>query len=60
MVIRNFQVHALGTNLRGPAELSLSVELSDRPLAVGDLPNEVLRVDYWNDLKGKQTEGANI
>jgi hypothetical protein len=42
-----------------PLNRYLSVELSDRPLAVGDLPSEVLRVDYWNDLKGKQPEGTN-
>jgi hypothetical protein len=41
-----------------PLNRNFSVALSDRALAVGDLPDEVLRADYWNDLKSKQLEGA--
>jgi hypothetical protein len=41
-----------------PLSRNFSVTLSDRPLAVGDLPEAVLRVDYWTDLKSKQPEGT--
>jgi len=41
-----------------PLSRNFSVELSDRALAVGDLPDEVLRVEYWNDLKRKRPESA--
>jgi hypothetical protein len=42
-----------------PLERNFTVELIDRPLAPGELPSEVLRTDYWNDLKTKQLEKAD-
>jgi hypothetical protein len=39
-----------------PLGRNFSVEVIDRPLAPGELPAEVLRDDYWNDLKTKQPE----
>jgi hypothetical protein len=41
-----------------PLERNFSVEVIDRPLAPGELPAEVLRTDYWDDLKTKQPEKA--
>jgi hypothetical protein len=41
-----------------PLGRNFSVEVSDRALAVGDLPDEALRADYWNDLRSQRPEGA--
>jgi len=42
-----------------PLERNFRVEVIDRPLAPGELPAEVQRADYWDDLKTKQTENAD-
>jgi hypothetical protein len=41
-----------------PLERNFSVVVSEQPLAVGDVPAEAQRADYWGDLKTKQTEDA--
>ena len=42
-----------------PLERNFRVEVIDRPLAPGELPTEVQRADYWNDLKTKQPEDVS-
>jgi hypothetical protein len=41
-----------------PLEKNFVVEVSDTPLAPGQLPREMQRQDYWDDLKVKETEHA--
>jgi hypothetical protein len=58
---RLFEVFKVTLSARiwaAPLSSNFSVELSGRPLEVGALPDEVLRTDYWDDLKSKQPEGA--
>jgi hypothetical protein len=43
-----------------PLGRNFSVEVIDRPLAPGELPAEVLRDDYWSDLKTRQPEGVAV
>jgi hypothetical protein len=42
-----------------PLSCNFSVQVIDHPLAPGELPAEVLRADYWNDLKSEQHVGAD-
>ena len=42
-----------------PLSRNFTVALSEQPLAVGDLPEAVRRVDYWDDLKSKQNDGVS-
>ena len=37
---------------------NFTVEELDHTLAPGELPAEVLRVDYWSDVKSKQPDGV--
>ena len=39
-----------------PLERSFVVEMIDKPLAPGELPKEMQREDYWDDLKVRQPE----
>jgi hypothetical protein len=39
-----------------PLERSFNVEMIDKPLAPGELPSEMQREDYWDDLKVRQPE----
>ncbi len=39
-----------------PLERSFNVEVIDQPLAPGELPTEMQRQDYWDDLKVRQPE----
>jgi hypothetical protein len=39
-----------------PLERSFNVEVIDKPLAPGELPSEMQRNDYWDDVKLKQPE----
>jgi hypothetical protein len=42
-----------------PLSRNFSVKLVDHPLAPGELPAEVLRADYWSDLKSEQPVGVD-
>jgi hypothetical protein len=41
-----------------PLEKNFIVEVADTPLAPGELPKEMQRKDYWDDLKVKLAEPA--
>jgi hypothetical protein len=43
-----------------PLDRNFSATVSDRPLAVGDLPSAVQHADYWGDLKIKQPETVPV
>jgi hypothetical protein len=43
-----------------PLERNFTVEVTDKPLHPGELPVDVQRVDYWNDLKTKQPADATV
>jgi hypothetical protein len=58
---RLFQIFKVTLSTRiwaAPLSRNFDVEVIDRPLAPGELPDEVLRVDYWDDLRSKPPEGA--
>ena len=58
---RQFEISKVNLSTRiwaTPLERNFRVELIERPLAPGELPAEVLRVDYWDDLKTKQPADA--
>ncbi len=58
---RQFEISKVTLSTRiwaAPLGRNFSVEVIDRPLAPGELPAEVLRDDYWSDLKTKQPEGV--
>jgi hypothetical protein len=42
-----------------PLERSFNVEVIDRPLAPGELPTEMQRNDYWDDVKLRQPEAVS-
>ena len=42
-----------------PLERSFIVELRDRPLVPGELPADLQRDDYWDDLKTKRPEAVS-
>ncbi|HEY0106905.1 MAG TPA: hypothetical protein VGB91_12535 [Rhizomicrobium sp.] len=59
---RMFEISKVTLSTRiwaAPLERNFSVEVIDRPLAPGELPPEVQREDYWDDLKTRQPENAN-
>ncbi|MEI9887665.1 MAG: hypothetical protein WDN08_14415 [Rhizomicrobium sp.] len=59
---RQFEISKVTLSTRiwaAPLERNFTVEVSDRALAPGELPAEVQRTDYWDDLKTKQPESAD-
>ena len=42
-----------------PLERSFNVEMIDRPLPPGELPTEMQRKDYWDNVKLRQPEGVS-
>jgi hypothetical protein len=42
-----------------PLERSFNVEMIDKPLAPGELPTEMQRDTYWDDVKLRQPEGVS-
>jgi hypothetical protein len=59
---RMFEISKVNLSTRiwaAPLEQNFSVEVIDRPLTPGELPAEVQRKDYWDDLKTKRPEGAD-
>ena len=42
-----------------PLERSFNVEMIEKPLAPGELPTEMQRQDYWDDLKLRQPEAVS-
>lgn len=59
---RMFEISKVNLSTRiwaAPLERNFHVEVIDRPLRPGELPAEVLRKDYWDDLKTKQPEDAS-
>jgi hypothetical protein len=42
-----------------PLERSFNVEVIDQPLAPGELPTEMQRKDYWDDVKLRQPEAVS-
>jgi hypothetical protein len=58
---RQFEISKVTLSTRiwaAPLSRNFTVEVLDRPLAPGELPADVLRDDYWSDLKTKQPEGV--
>jgi hypothetical protein len=56
---RMFEISKVTLSTRiwaAPLERNFSVEVTDQPLAPGELPAEVQRADYWDDLITKQPE----
>ncbi|MDR3525824.1 MAG: hypothetical protein P4L57_00995 [Rhizomicrobium sp.] len=56
---RMFEISKVTLSTRiwaAPLNRNFVVEVIDRPLAPGELPAEVQRGDYWDDLKTKQPE----
>jgi len=56
---RQFEIFKVTLSARiwaAPLSRNFNVTLSDRPLEVGDLPGEVLRAEYWTELKANGAE----
>lgn len=56
---RMFEVSKVNLSTRlwaAPLEKNFTVTLLDKPLAPGELPNEMQRKDYWDDLVTRQPE----
>jgi hypothetical protein len=56
---RQFEISKVNLSTRiwsSPLERNFLVETIDRPLAPGELPNEMQRKDYWDDLITRRPE----
>jgi hypothetical protein len=59
--MRLFEISKVTLSTRiwaAPLSRNFTVEELDHTLAPGELPAEVLRPDYWSDLKAKLSEGV--
>jgi hypothetical protein len=59
--MRLFEISKVTLSTRiwaAPLSRNFTVEELDHTLAPGELPAEVLRVDYWSDVKSKQPDGV--
>ncbi len=58
---RMFEISKVNLSTRiwsSPLEKNFAVEVVDKPLAPGELPADLQRTDYWDDLETRQQATA--